>query len=302
MEREQVGSGSEFWRPNDGENVIRILPPWNEDTDGRFWRKTGTHFNVGPDGRAVPCPLVGGAQESCWLCRKSKKLSGSDDEDDRKESEEFAARTSYVMNVLDLDSPEEGVQIWRCGVKAFRVIKKLVRNDDWGDPTDFDQGYNITVDKTGSGLTTNYDIIPSGRAGAEFPTERQLHHRSDTVADMFADLSEETLELNNLDEFQNFQSDQEMEGTYFGRTASASRSEAKPSRNGSAEDDDAKAEEEKADEKPKRRRGRRSEASTDEEGEAEKGEESGTDEKATEEPEEKKPSKRLRRGRTKDLD
>jgi len=291
MEREQVGSGSEFWRPNDGENVIRIMPPWNEDTQGRFWRKTGTHFNVGPDGRAVPCPLIGGATESCWLCRKSKKLASSEDEDDRKESEEFAGRTSYVMNVIDLDSPEEGVQIWRCGVKAFRVIKKLVRNDDWGDPTSFGEGYNITVDKTGSGLTTNYDIIPSGRPGAQFPSEKQLDHRSDTVADMFADLQEETLELTNLDDFQNFQNEKEMEGTYFGRTASAARTESKPSRNGRAEDDDATAEEDtKDEEKPKRRRGRRAEAKADDaENEAEmKGED-------TTEEEDKKPSKRLRR-------
>lgn len=297
MEREQIGSGSEFWRPNDGENVIRILPPWNEDTEGRFWRKTGTHFNVGPDGRAVPCPLIGGATESCWLCRKSKTLSGSDDEDDRKDSEEFSARTSYVMNIIDLDSPEEAVQIWRCGVKAFRVIKKLVRNDDWGDPTDFDEGYNITVDKTGSGLTTNYDIIPSGRAGAEFPTEKQLNHRSDSVADMFADLADQTLELNNLDEFQNFLNEKEMEGVYFGRTATSSRTESKPERR-SRDDatDEEKSEEETKEDKPKRRRGRRAAASeekSEDEGDGNDSDGDGDEEKG----EEKKPSKRLRRGR-----
>ena len=201
------------------------------------------------------------------------------------------------MNIIDLDSPEDGVQIWRCGVKAFRVIKSLMRNDDYGDPTDFEEGYAIQITKTGQGIGTNYEIIP-GRPGKTFPTEKQLDHRSDTVANMFGDLADEKLELTNLDESQTFMSDDEMKATYFGRKSDAKKTESREGRRSSKEDDDEKGDtnddkgdtnddkgDTNDDDKPNRTR-RRSRASSDEDGGKE----------------DTKPSRRLRRGKTESLD
>ncbi len=270
---EKVGSGSDFWSPSDGENRIRVMPPATEDQED-FWFKTGTHFNVGPDERSVPCPALSGISESCFLCRIVKRL-GKGDEDEQAEAEGMGARPRYLISIVDLNDAEAGVQVWPCPVTVFRLLKKFRLNEDeYGDMTDFADGYDIKVDRTGSGINTKYDAIPA-RQNTAFPSKALLDHCVDSVAAMFQELKNEELELPSLEESQNFVDDDEMERIYKGVSGGQTRTE-------SSGDDDGEPEEEQEEQEEKQ------DETSDDKTEADDGEE--------------EPPKRRRRSAAKDED
>jgi hypothetical protein len=223
VEQERTG-GTGFWKPASGENRIRIMPAWDEATDA-FWFRTGTHFNVGPDEKPVPCPEESGVADTCFLCRKSKQLSKGD-EDERDEGEAIGCRPGFLMSIVDYAHAEDGVQVWRCGITAYRQIRKLWLNDDeYGDMTDLADGYDILVGRAGEGINTKYDITPA-RQNSRFPSKKLLDHSSETVAALYQSIADEVFELPNLAEIQTFSDDEEMEGIYKGTSGRRQATEA----------------------------------------------------------------------------
>ncbi len=265
VENAPVGGGADFWNPPEGESRIRVMPPWGADIE-EFWFATATHFNVGPDERAVACPDLSGVADSCYICRLVKRLSRGD-EDERAEANAMNARPRYLLSIVNLGSPQDGVQVWPAPKTIFRQLKKFWLNEeDYGDFTSFKDGFDILVEKTGTGLNTRYDCTPT--RSKEFPSERLMNHSSSSVADLFEALANEEYDLPNLAEVQTFGSDEEMERTYKGLSSGPTRTESK-SDNGDNDDDndddDRKAgdtketEPEPADEPAPRRRRRREE-------------------------------------------
>ena len=321
----KVGGGSEFWTPPDGTSRVRVMPPWSEDVED-FWFTTGTHYNVGPDGKVVACPALSNVREGCFLCRIARRLAKGD-EDEAQESDEISARPRVMLTIVDMDDIEAGPQVWACPITIFRKIRKLFLNEDeWGDMISFEDGYCLDVEKTGSLKQTRYELIPA-RKNTVFPSDKMLNHRDEAVADMYQQIADEEFELPILDEVQKFLDDSEMERVYKGLSDGSTREEpkdeedddrprGKPRRAAAAEEEDADGgdttEEEPAEEEeptPKKARSRRAAA------EEEPAEEEPTPTKrrarsrraaAEEEPaeEEPKPKKSRRRpaGKTEDLE
>lgn len=269
--------GSDFWNPSDGETRIRVMPPATEDQDD-FWFKTATHFNVGPDERAVPCPSESGIRDSCFLCRLGKRL-GRGDEDEQAEAEDIGARPRFLISIVDYADPEEGVQVWPCPVTVFRQLKKFRLNEDeYGDMTDLKEGYDIIVERAGSGINTKYDATPA-RKNSAFPTKELLDHRVEAVAELFQALKDEEFELPVLAEAQTFLEDDEMERVYKGVSGGRTRTESSthtPDEDDDDDDGDEEVEEpndeaeevaegDEAEEKPPKRE-RRSERKSDDKG------------------------------------
>ncbi len=222
VENANVGGGADFWNPPEGESRIRVMPPWDEQVE-EFWFVTGTHFNVGPDERAVPCPDLSGVADSCFLCRLVKRLARGD-EDEAAEAEAMGARPRYLLNIVDLEKPQDGVQVWPAPKTIFRQLKKYWLNEeDYGDFTSFEEGFDIIIEKTGSGINTKYDSTPT--RPKVFPSDKLINHRSDTVGEMYEQLANEEYELPDLSQVQKFQTDEEMERTYTGLSGGRSRTE-----------------------------------------------------------------------------
>lgn len=298
MRQERVG-GSEFWNPSDGDSRVRIMPPATEEAEN-FWFKTGTHYGVGPDERVVPCPTESGVSEKCYLCRLVKRL-GKGDEDEQDEAKRMAARPRYLVSIVDYAEPEAGIRVWQCPVTVMRLLRKFRLNEDeYGDMTDLEDGYDILITKTGTGINTKYDATPA-RKNTKFPTKDLLNHKADAVAELYQALKDEELELPNLEEVQNFVDDEEMESIYRG-TSDSGRTRTESS---SDDDDDDDQPDEKSDEKPEPRRSRRSARSSRDE-EPEEGDDDQNDDpdddddKNDEEPEEKPRSRRSSRRSSKD--
>ncbi len=306
VENAPVGGGADFWSPPEGESRIRVMPPWDSDVE-EFWFATATHFNVGPDERAVACPDMSGVSDSCYICRLVKRLSRGD-EDERAESDAMNARPRYLLSIVDLGNPQNGVQVWPAPKTIFRQLKKFWLNEeDYGDFTSFKDGFDILVEKTGTGLNTRYDCTPT--RSKEFPSERLLNHSSSSVADLFESLADEKYDLPNLAEVQSFGTDEEMERTYKGLASGPKRTESKTDNGDNADDDNEnddgedvvkgeKAEEPAEDEsKPRRRRTREEPAaepeteSAEDEAERERDEAEREREEAAEDGDKQRPRK-----------
>jgi hypothetical protein len=62
----------------------------------------------------------------------------------------------WAMIVYNYDT--KSIQIWQPTQKTIlTALQQLVENDDWGDP----RGYNITINRSGDGLETEYAVQPS---------------------------------------------------------------------------------------------------------------------------------------------
>ena len=274
-----------YWTPSEGKNSIRLMPPRTGVDEIKF--NVGYHYNVGPDDMTFPCPRLSDNRSDCFLCTQSEELKASDDEDDQAEARELRPTKKYLLGIVDLFHPEEGVQVWPAGKKVMREIMYYFGDSDWGDISNLDDGTNLTIVRSGTGLNTEYQVKAEKKESA-FPSK--------AVADKNPDLEEIANEddlLPDLSVFLDFPTNAEMEAAYEG-TGGAPRRRTE------------KRGEEDAGDKPQRR-SRRERASPNFEGE--EGEEGGDggaedpdpedpddpDDPSAEDPEEK-PRKKSRRG------
>jgi hypothetical protein len=125
--------------------------------------------------------------------------------------------------------------------------KYRLNEDEYGDMTDLEDGYDILVEREGSGINTKYDAAPA-RKNSAFPSKELLAHRVDSVAELYQALKDEELELPDLATVQTFADDDELERIYTG--ASGGRSRTESAEDGDDEDDVAEEETEAEEEAP----------------------------------------------------
>lgn len=185
--------GARWWKPKQGRNNIRLMPPWTDSgmNAGEFAREVHTHWNVGEGDNEIhsTCPAntpdLGG---ECLICLERARLLATGDPVDLQRAHEIRATEGYVSNIVDLDDPtytkedydeasasgrEPDFNIGETKVQVFRygpmIHKQLLDNFDAHgvDLTDIASGATIVLTKTGKGKTgTKYTATavptPSG--------------------------------------------------------------------------------------------------------------------------------------------
>lgn len=164
------GGNSKLSKLKEGRNVIRIIAPgvWQglPDVPGEnpnFYRELGVHW-IKADANAKPLAVVG-SEEICFQ-RPSALAAAIDmaianayDEDSKKLFEEWKARKSIILNVINRDANDE-VQTLELTPTTFGKVMDLVNlYDDSGiNILDHATGIDIAITKTGKGLNTTYDV------------------------------------------------------------------------------------------------------------------------------------------------
>lgn len=157
-------SGSQFdsyvleevrlWRPNDGDNTIRILPPtW--DRPEHFGVDIYVHYGVGPDNEAYLC-LDKMKGEPCPVCEERKKAL---DEGDDDYAAQLKPNRRVLVYIIDRDHEKDGVQAWSMPWTIDRDICKLAVDKKTGDvlPIDHpDHGYDVEFERKGKAERTEY--------------------------------------------------------------------------------------------------------------------------------------------------
>ena len=159
---ENKGGGSNknlFWKPTDGESVIRIVP----DPDGDPFKEYWFHYNVGNNpGFLSPKKNFG---EEDVLDKYVRKLFNDGTEESREEAKKLMAKQRFFSPVIVRGEEEKGVRLWGYSKTVYQKLLQLVLNPEYGDITDLQEGTDLTINygKKAGQMFPSTDIFPARR-------------------------------------------------------------------------------------------------------------------------------------------
>ena len=148
----------DFWRPEEGENNVRIIPT----SDGDPFKEKFFHYNVGTSGFLCPKRNFG---DSCPVCDFANKLWSDSSEDSRRMAKSLFAKQRFFSPILVRGNEAEGVKVWGYGKMAYQKLLNIVLDPDYGDITDADEGNDLKVlyEKNSGASYPTTDIRPRPR-------------------------------------------------------------------------------------------------------------------------------------------
>lgn len=182
------GGGAGFWSPKEGKSIIRILPEIGKEEmsfvmvdpeTGKeaefvveprgemefFFQPVGKH-SFPPDGKKhCYCPKFTSEGElDCPVCDLTGDL-WKGDKASKALAKELGLRKSFWMNIIVRGDDKAGPKIFTPGVKIFTAIQSIISDPDYGDITDLADGLDITVERSGTGFETEYNVTPRRKSG-----------------------------------------------------------------------------------------------------------------------------------------
>ena len=124
---------SVFWRPQDGEQTIRIVPTPDGDPFKEYW----FHYNVGNNPGFLSPKKNFGQDDPLDNFVRSLFKEGSDES--IKMAKNLMARQRFFAPVIVRGEENEGVRLWGFGKTAYQELLNLVLNPDYGDITDVEE-------------------------------------------------------------------------------------------------------------------------------------------------------------------
>lgn len=203
----------QLFKPKEGENTVRIMPPTWEDVEkyGTGWELgVYVHYGIGPDEGAYLC-LDKMKGEDCPVCAARR--------DAADEEEEKAFRPSYrpLCWVIDRDNEKAGPMIWSMPVTMFKDINARSVDKKGGTPIlidDPEEGFDLVFNREGSGLKTKY-------TGIEVVREASPLHDNEKQQNRWLDYITE----HPLPDVLNFYDADHIEKVLFGRVDRRSKDE-----------------------------------------------------------------------------
>ena len=160
-ERSNGGGGLIF--PKKGTLRVRLM----DQGDDKELGLEVIQFYLGKDKGGIISPAT--FDEPCPFMEKYQELKGSDDEDDQELAKKLVPRRRYIVGgtcykdekgkEVDTDRVCKPILIPR---SVYQGITDLyLDEDDWGDMTDSEEGYDIKITRAGEGLMdTTYTVNP----------------------------------------------------------------------------------------------------------------------------------------------
>lgn len=278
-----------------GENTLRILPNARGAERSPFFEYY-IHREVGPNKRFLRCgKKVPDAVGDCWLCdRLIPKLEASGNKAKLARAAALERKEQFVVQVavLDTDSNKyKGPYLWAVstgGAKSLAAgLLRLFQSKkrDYADPK---KGYNLTIDRTGTGMTDT-------RYGPPTPDEEPSKVPSDILG-----------KLKKFSDLVPGYSEEEQKAAYFGRDREDDADTKRKGRDEEEEEEELEEdeeseseteEEEEGDDVKKKKNKKKKKPSADEEEEEDEhvGEEEEEETESEEEEEEEAPKKKKKK-------
>jgi hypothetical protein len=199
------------WKPREGKNNVRVLPAWSDTGPNayRFYREAFSHWNIGSEDFSVTmtCPrkTAGFEDKECPVCEECTRLYATKDPADAVIAKSMYARRGFMSNIVDNvdpvwtaadlaslkeskteNLPEVGttkVQVWSYGITVWNALMNVLDSVDF---TDLEDGANIVVDRSGTGMGTD------GKEGTKYIVQAE---RNNSALKVHGEL-----DLYNLDE------------------------------------------------------------------------------------------------------
>ena len=179
IQNAQQGGGNsdflkKFFMMEEGTSVVRVLPGKGED---EFYTETAIHRI---DDKNHHCPRVKG--DDCPVCDLYYRLWKMDSDDAHEVARSIKPRKRYYLNVVD--KRDSSVKILSVGMKLFGKILDCFFDEDYGDITDLQKGWDFKVIKDTQGQWPNYD--KSGPKPKQTPagTDKEMAEWMDSLHDI----------------------------------------------------------------------------------------------------------------------
>lgn len=145
-------SGFSFWSAKEGENLIRVLPGVKGKS---FYRELHYHNKLVDSQTNVLCPklTLGG---DCPICEFRDKLLATAKESDIDIIKLLKPYRRFYVNMVAVEDTSKGVMLYGMPMTVFRDMLSYFMDPDWGDLTDPENGYDVTIERRGTGLATKY--------------------------------------------------------------------------------------------------------------------------------------------------
>lgn len=189
-QREQQANGPFILNPRPGRTTFRVMPPWDER--GMWYHEIREH-NFFAGQTPTPFLCTEPTQGRCPICEYGAALAANGDEEAAKK---FKPSTKFFLNVI-VFSDSTGKNNIKSGIIVMQVgstVKKALLDYDldvnggYGDITDYSHGFDINMDKVGTGLATKYTV-------------KVNPNRNDVLARLASEgVDPETLSLHALDQ------------------------------------------------------------------------------------------------------
>jgi hypothetical protein len=158
--------GGNYMKLEVGRNVVRFLPP----PPGRNtpFVTTFQHFLNLP-GIAEPvifnCPRLM-ARRGCPACAKGEKLKATGNPKDADAARDFWSSRRVFASVVDRNDEDAGPKILGFGKMIHEALVAIRRDEDaGGDFTHPEEGFDVIIERTGSGKTdTRYTVRPARKS------------------------------------------------------------------------------------------------------------------------------------------
>lgn len=150
---ENPGSGksnSLRWKPSEGKQDIRLLPP--VDGSGDPFKSHFFHFGVGKF--PFLCPKRN-FDEPCAVCEQAtdtwKLYTETQNEAIKSEAKKLFPAERYSSAIIERDAEDEGVKIWQYSKTIYKDLLNMVLDPDYGDITDVETGTDLSLHYTPGG-------------------------------------------------------------------------------------------------------------------------------------------------------
>ena len=151
QEQKERGAVGGAWRPKEGHNDVRVLPPCSEyfdedidyyclDFNMHFMRQEGYNMEV------TRC--LRDAADYCPVCDMAAQFKESDDPALMQTAKDISRTQRFLMNIFDCDDQEAGVQPYTAGWTIYNGILEYLANPKWGDILDPSDGHNMDINLT----------------------------------------------------------------------------------------------------------------------------------------------------------
>ena len=184
------GNREVFWRPQDGETTIRIVPTPDGDPFRDYW----LHYNLGNNpGFLSPKKNFG---EEDALDGFIRKLYKEGTEESIKMAKSLSARQRFYTPVVVRGEEDKGVRVWSFGKMAYEKLLNLILNPEYGDITDSETGTDLVIryGKPAGASFPQTEITPRRRPSPLCEEESQCAEWLDSIPDFDSLFNRKTAE------------------------------------------------------------------------------------------------------------
>ncbi len=157
-----IEDGIQTYKPHDGSNQIRILPPTFEEAED-FALTLPVHFGMGADSQSYVCRKFLGDDETCPFCEESKRLNKEGESED---ASLFKAKKRKLFYLIDRKGDTNDPMVWAAPFNTWKDIILQCKDED-GEVVEVDnpdEGCDVLFNKEGTGQRTKYVGVKLGKS------------------------------------------------------------------------------------------------------------------------------------------